>query len=276
MPVRPRLPLLVLAAALAAGSSCTADHERPPGAWQRLEEGLEFGEFELPVGSPGGPTLHVLRIDPARYELKLFMASAEPDGQPRSAAAWVREKALIAAINAGLYQQDGRTSVSLMRSREHVNNGHVAAAHQAVLAFDPADPQLPLVQIIDREHQPLDVFMTRYGSLVQGIRMIALDRRNVWRQQEQRHDTAAIAVDEFGRALLLYNDAPMTTHDLVEGLLRLPLDLRNAMYLEGGPKAQLFLDAGGRRLTFGGLGGDGGADAVPIPNVIGIAHRNTN
>lgn len=265
------VPLLgLLLAALGAGCRNPAD-SRHPAAFERLEDGLELAVFALPGAGSGAPTLHAVRLDPRRFELRLFMSSA--DGEPRTVSEWARGRGLVATINAGLYQEDGRTSVSLMRRRDHVNNGHLATQHLAVLAFDPLDPTLPAVQIIDRELQPFAELADRYAALVQGIRLIALDGRNVWKQQEQRHNTAAIAVDVEGRVLLLYNESALTTHDLVEGLLKLPLGLRNAMYLEGGPPAQLWLESAGRTLSLAGLAGDDPAGAIPVPNVLGIARR---
>ncbi len=275
-PSRPRPGLLLLGLLIAALGAGCGDLARShgPGSFERVEPGLEVGTFALPGSGSGAPTLHVVRLDPRAFELRLLMASA--DGPLQTAAEWARGRGLVAAINAGLYQEDGRTSVSLMRRRDHVNNGHLATQHLAVLAFDPLDPLdpgLPPVQIIDRELQPYADVAPRYAGLVQGIRLIALDGRNVWRQQELRHNTAAVGIDADGRVLLLYNAEAMTTHDLVDGLLKLPLRLRNAMYLEGGPPAQLWLDAAGRTLSLAGLSGSDPASAIPVPNVLGVARR---
>src|SRR5262249_25146718 len=69
--------------------------------------------------------------------------------------------------------------------------------------------------------------------------------------------------------------APYTTHNLVEALLALPIDLKNAMYAEGGHEAQMFVSAGGRQYEYLGGADDGQDDGLaslawPIPNVIGI------
>jgi hypothetical protein len=275
---RPRFALLpgLLAGLLltVSGTGCQDPaRSRGQGSFEQLEDGLEIGTFGLPGSGSAAATLCVVRLDPRVFELRLLMSSA--DGAPRTAAEWGRGHGLVAAINAGLYQEDGRTSVSLMRRRDHVNNGHLAAQHQAVLAFDALDPRTPAVQIIDRELQPFPELGRNYAALVQGIRLVALDGRNVWKQQEQRHNTAAVAIDTDGRVLLLYNEAAMSTHDLVEGLLKLPLRLRNAMYLEGGPPAQLWLHAAGRTVSLAGPSGSDPATAVPVPNVIGVARRGT-
>jgi hypothetical protein len=51
--------------------------------------------------------------------------------------------------------------------------------------------------------------------------------------------------------------------------------LREAMYVEGGPEAQLYVNAGGRELEFVGSHGSSFAgientQPLPIPNVLGV------
>lgn len=213
--------------------------------WRKLAPGLELASFSAPVNGddPDAP-IAVLRIDPLQFELRLLMSSATPGGARLTAREWCENNSLVAAVNAGMYQEDFKTSVSLMKSRTHVNNAHLTR-HRAVLAFDRLDGSVPPVQIIDRDLQPYDDLAAKYGSLVQGIRMVALDGRNVWAAQEERYSVAAVGVDRDGKVLFVHSRGRRTPHDLVDALLRLPLNLRNAMYLEGGPIAQLFVQVEG-------------------------------
>ncbi|HYV85249.1 MAG TPA: phosphodiester glycosidase family protein [Patescibacteria group bacterium] len=242
--------------------------------WRSLETGLDLGEFSSTLAAGGDGLIHVLRIDPGRWRLRLLNASAQEDGKPRTARAWAKQEGLAAAINASMYQSDFRTSVSLMRAPGHVNNPRLSK-DKAVLAFDPDDPSLPPVQIIDRECQTLETLGARYGSLVQSIRMVSCAGRNVWSPQERAWSTAAIGVDRQGRVLFIHARAPYTTHNFIEALLALPVDLKNAMYAEGGHEAQMFVNAGGRQFEYLGGADDGSDDGLaglawPIPNVIGI------
>ena len=121
---------------------------------------------------------------------------------------------------------------------------------------------------------------SRYGTHVQSIRMISCRGRNVWSRQNKRWSTAAIGEDSRGRILFIHVRSPYPTHDLINMLQALPLDLARAMYLEGGPEAQLFVGINGTEHEF--LGGFANAVdeksnnhiAWPIPNVIGIVKRN--
>jgi hypothetical protein len=267
--------LLALLLTPANGSASTAPPKPPPAvSWRTLDPGLDLAEFTSTLAAGGDGLIHVLRIDPKRWRLRLLNASAQEDGKPRTARAWARQEGLAAAINASMYQADLKTSVSLMRAPGHVNNPRLTR-DKAILAFDTHDPSLPPVQIVDRECQDFEALAGRYGSLVQSIRMVSCTGRNVWSPQEKAWSTAAIGIDRQGRVLFIHARAPYTTHNFVEALLGLPIELQNAMYAEGGHEAQMFVSAGGRQYEYLGGADDGNGDGLaglawPIPNVVGI------
>ena len=262
--------LVLLGAASAPGPETTG---RALPAWRSLEPGLDLGVFPAPrAATTEDAFIRIVRIDPGRYSLVLLNASARGEGRTRTAKGWAVQHGLSAAINASMYQIDLRRSVSLMRSREHVNNPRLSK-DKAVLAFDPLEAGVQPVQIIDRECQDFDALSRGYGTLVQSIRMVSCTGRNVWAQQPRAWSTSAIGVDRRGRVLFIHARAPHTTHDLIESLLELPIDLKNAMYTEGGPEAQLYARGGGEEMEFTGVieGADPGSPmlAWPVPNVIG-------
>lgn len=274
-----RTPTRALAIAVAValrGFASAAEDGRGAGAWQSLEPGLELGVFPAPIQSPVGDSLiRVLRIDPQRFELRLLTASAPGQGRPLTAKEWCRRNGLAAAINASMYQGDYQTSVSLMRTADHVNNPRLSK-DKAVLAFDRRDESVPPVQIIDRQHQDFDALRERYGTLVQSIRMVSLDGQNVWHSDGRTWSNAAIGIDQQGRVLFVHVRSPYNPHDVIDALLALPIELRNAMYTEGGSEAQLYVHSGGQELEFVGWsegGFLGGAIGLPIPNVVGVSRR---
>lgn len=254
----------------------------PPAAqrtWQKLEPGLALGEFLSPLRSDVGDSMiRVLRIDPAYFDLRLMNASNSEEKRPMTAAEWARRYDLVAAINPSMYQEDHSRSVSLMKTGSHVNNSYLSK-DRAVLAFDRLDESVPPVQIIDRDCQDFDALQQRYGTLVQSIRMISCDGRNVWTPQSRRWSTSAIGIDRRGRALFIHVRSPYSTHDLIGILQDLPLDLHNAMYTEGGPEAQLFIRSGGVEMQFVGsfesgfVDNDDNATAWPVPNIVGAVRR---
>ncbi len=244
--------------------------------WRELEPGLELGDFESPVEARSGDSrIRVVRADPARWECVLLNTSAPGEGELHTAREWCERHDCAAAVNASMYQTDYRRSVSLMRTRDHVNNAYVSKDN-TILAFDRLDEGVPPVQIIDRTCQDFPELAKRYGTLVQSIRMVSCRGNNVWEQQKRRYSTAAVAVDGAGRLLMIHCRSPYTTHDFIDILLGLPLDIVNAMYVEGGPESQLFVGAGGVEREFVGSFESGFVEsdlnrrAWPIPNVVAL------
>jgi len=254
---------------------------QPPPGWKTLEPGLELGVFDAPIPSAVGDSkVRVLRIDPERFELKLMNASAAEGGAPLTAREWCRRNNLAAAINASMYRGDHRTSVDFMRTEEHTNNPAFRKNDRSVLAFDPVVPGVSKVRLIDLECDDYDELRQRYRTLIQSIRMVSCHRHNVWGRQSKRWSTAAIGVDGMGRVLFIHVRSPYPTHDLIDALMSLPIDLRRAMYVEGGPEAQLYVHAGGEEREFVGSYETGFSEndlndsAWPVPNVVGVKRRD--
>ena len=266
------------ALALVANRPATADRVRAP--WVGLDEGFELGEFASPVGSEGEGLIRILRIDSKLYSLELLNASAPGQGVSFTAREWCARNGLHAAINASMFQEDLRTSVSLMKTRSHTNNRRLSK-DMAILAFDRLDPGVPEVQIIDRECEDFGALRARYGSLVQSIRMVSCNGKNVWSPQARRFSIAAVGTDDAGRVLFVHSRSPRSVHDFINILLGLPLGLRRALYVEGGPEAQLFVRGGGREYEFVGsyentfMSSEDNTRPWPVPNVIGVAKRTS-
>lgn len=267
-----------LAVAIVAAAGCVTPP--PPRAtgetpWAELESGLFLGLFPVDPERPGRGSIHVVRLDPARFELRLVSASGD-DGTRRSARQWSERAGLAVSINASLYQEDYSTSVSLMRSATHVNNAHLTR-HRSLLMFDPVDPADPPVALVDLACEPYDAWKERYRSQVQSIRMVSCDRENVWAPGTRRWSTAAVGIDGVGHPLFIHVGTPLDTHSLIDRLLELPIDLARLMYTEGGPQAQLYVDSTSMRLELVGqieAVGRASAGAWPVPNVIGAVRRS--
>ena len=250
------------------------------GGWQQLADGLELGVFDSPQQAEiGDSKIRILRIDPGHYELKLLNASVSKKGRSLSAKQWCRQNGLVAAINASMYQEDFKTSVSYMRTRTHVNNPRLREKDMAILAFDRLGIGTPEVKIIDRQCEDFKIWKNKYGSLVQSIRMISCKGKNVWRQQPKKYSTGAIGIDKADRVLFIHVGSPYSTHDLINILQKLPLDVARAMYTEGGSQAQLYIKTGVHEYEFVGhseIDLSNKANPLfsrPIPNAVGIYPR---
>ncbi len=274
--------LLFLSAPSAVPSEKSPSPSPPAPAWQELESGLELGEFTAPVKSESGDSvIRVLRIDLKFFQLRLFNASASPEKKPRSAREWAERYRLVAAINASMYQEDSLKSVSLMKTRDQVNNAWFSK-DKNILAFDRETDAIPPVKLLDLDCDDFPFWRNQYQTLVQSIRMISCSGQNVWKPSPKKWSTAAVGLDKHGKVLFLHVRSPYSTHDLVDLLLGLPLEIDRMMYVEGGPEAQLYVQAQNKVFEFlggyeTGLGNvENNSQGWPIPNVIGVVRKNKN
>jgi hypothetical protein len=262
-----------------AGLKRPVPEARQKAGWQQLDRGLELGIFPAPQAAAGGDSVvRVLRIDSRYFQLRLFNVSQIKNGVPLTPKQWCRQNGLAAAINPSMYQVDYKTSVSLMRTKVHTNNPRLSK-DMTILAFDRQDAGVPRVKIIDRQCEDFQAWKKKYGTLVQSIRMISCKGENVWKPQARRWSTSAIGIDQRDRILFIHVRALYSTHDLINILQKLPLNISRAMYTEGGPQAQLYINSGGKELEFAGSyetnsnAADEGSISWPLPNVLGISKR---
>jgi hypothetical protein len=248
----------------AAGLSLALLMGGGPEAWRQLEPGLELARFDVRTlnAAPYGE-LTVLRVDPRRWRLEVLTAQADGGDRTRTVRQWCRDFDLAAAVNAGMYQADGRTHVGFCQVDGEVLNG---AVNDYLSAFvcDPVDPADPPFAIRDLDATPLEHLRVRYRTVVQNLRLIKRGRDNRWSPQRERWREAALAEDASGRALLMFCSRPLAMHDFNEALLALPLDIVAAQHLEGSEAAGLWV---------AGTGGSGQIVGGAVPNVLVVRAR---
>ena len=246
--------------------------------WKELDKGLYFTETEAPIKSDiGNSKITILKIDPAYFHFNLI-SSKEKQSKNTTAVKWAEKENLIAVVNAGMFHLDFETNVGYMKNYEFVNNGNLNNDN-TILAFNRKTDTVPEVQIIDLKCQEWSVLSKAYHSYTQGIRMIDCNQKNRWSQQDKRFSIVCIAVDKDGFVLFIFSRSPYSGHDLINNLLTLPLNLHNAMYLEGGPEASIYITNNG--FKFGAMGSfetdfnenDNNNRFWDIPNVIGIVKK---
>ena len=247
--------------------------------WKNLEPGLALGAFEAQISSKYSDSLiSVLRIDPKYFDFKLMNASATQEKKTKSVRDWVKQNSLVAGINASMYQKDFMSSVSLMKTKDHVNSKWFSK-DKTILVFDPIDKGLPPVQMVDRDCDDFSKIRKQYNTQVQSIRMVSCKQQNVWKRQNKKWSTSAIGWDGSGKILFIHVRSPYSPHDLINMLLKLPIDLKRAMYAEGGPDAQMFIRSKAKEYNFIGSYSTGSHESDknhigwPVPNVLGIKRK---
>ncbi len=274
----------VLASALLLLMLSFSSHEdsfAKPRVWQKLAPGLYLGKFDPKIRSEiCNHKLVILKIDMKFHALRLLSAS-EIDRKPRTAKKWCNEFDLVAAINASMYQNmEPLRSTGYMRNDKHLNNSYINPAFGAFLCFDPVDASLPAVQIVDRRLQKdWNRVIKRYKTVVQNYRMISEGKKVGWPQREEIYGSAAIGMDKDNHVLFVLSRSPFSTHDLIHILLSLPIHIKSAMYVEGGPEATLYMGVHDKEMTFVGTceADTSGSEALKsvqrLPNVIGVVKR---
>jgi hypothetical protein len=271
------IPCIVLLGALTLAIVLgTRSADSRPSAWRNLEKGLDMGIFQAPRKSILGDSLiRILRANTNYFGLRLLNASSGDQGKRYSVKDWADKNGLVASINASMYQKDMKTSVSYMKTRQHTNSAWVSK-DKTILAFDPNDKNLPPVQIIDQDCKDFNKLREFYGTLIQSIRMVSCHGKNMWEPSKKMWSTAAIGLDKQNRILFIHVRSPYTTHDLINMLLELPINLKQAMYVEGGADAQLYINTGKENHEFVGSYSSGSREhdenifPHPIPNVLGL------
>ncbi|MEM7370806.1 MAG: phosphodiester glycosidase family protein [Bacteroidota bacterium] len=258
--------------------SQTANNNPQAFQWHELEEGLSWTEADPHLHcNIGDNRISIVKVDPAVFDLTLCSAK-ELKSEAQPIQKWVENHDLLVAINAGMYQQDFLTSVGFMKNYSFVNQGR-KNKDNTILAFNRKTRTVPPAQIIDLTCQSWEELKDQYDSFVQSIRMIDCEQKNRWGQQQRYWSTAAIAVDQEGAMLFIHSRTPWSVRDFISILQHLPLNIHNAMYLEGGPEASLYLDHPSKQLArvgsyeTGFWESDGNRDFWPIPNVIGIKRK---
>ena len=254
----------------------------PTPAWRELQPGLELGRFVSARPSDvGDSAVTVLRIDPTLYELRLLSAKLLKLEAGLPAPEWAARYGALAVINASMFRADGLTSVAHLRSGKAFNN-RTWSKDNAVFVAQPRDAGLPGAQILDRTCGDVPGLSRRYDVVIQNIRMLDCARRNTWAQQPRRWSTAAVGQDVAGRILFVHARSPWSTHDLIDVLLALPLDLKRLMYVEGGPEASLYAKVAERvevetmgSFETGFFESDANRRFWPLPNVIAVLPRTT-
>jgi uncharacterized protein YigE (DUF2233 family) len=249
-------------------------------AWSTPAKGVDTAEMDArPRSEIGDSKVTVVRIDPAAHEIRLLSAKLLGLDHTLTAPEWAQKYGVLGVINASMYQQDHATSVAYMKAGGKELNGRWTKDN-AVFAADPVDPSLPPVTIVDRTCAEPAGFETRYRILVQNIRMLDCKGRNTWSPQPRRWSTAAVGMDAGGRILFIHCRSPYSTHDFIDILRALPLELARLMYVEGGPEASLYVAVDGKEIVsrigsfetgFREL--DDNDRFWPIPNVLGFAPK---
>ncbi len=243
--------------------------------WEEVEAGLDVGVF--PVKNIQGNTAEavIIRIDPMLFSFVILTAST-PGEQPRTLREWALAHHLVAAINAGMYREDGITHTGYLRVGSLLNNSRIVEKFGAFFVSEPdLDNTLPPAAVLDRDADPWETLLPRYEMAVQNYRLIDSSRHVRWLEDTMAHGLSAIGCDGQGRILFIHCRETLRCSDFAAQLLALPIDVRQTMYVEGGTQAGMLLNVGRDFRLWEGKGSfwNVGSFDARLPNVIGVRRR---
>lgn len=250
--------------------------------WKPLQDGLSYAETDAPVKSQlGDSKITILKIDPSKYKFRMLCAS-ELGQKTRTAKEWSDEFGQEIIVNAGMYHpSDNSTSKGYLKNFSHFNNKTFNGSYNSMICFNPADSLLPGFRLDDLKCANGDSLMHRYNSCSQEMRMIDCNRQPLQWNKNAKQECSMVmaAMDLKNNLLLIFCRSPYTQNAMIKFLLDLPLDIRNASYLEGGPEASLYVSLAGFSLDkFGSYvtdfhPNDNNDHSWKLPNVIGIKKK---
>ena len=246
-----------------------------------LAPGLVLQRFRAQVASPvnvGDGCITIARADPSHYRFVLLTALANKGTQ--RADEWRERFHLTGVMNASMFQENSR-SVGLMVSGKNVNNLADATKYGAFMAWDPVSKSSDPVAFFGRTCQGFNLASVRrrYGSIVQNYRLLDCDGSAIVWKDEKVYSATAIGQDRSGRVAFIHSRTPFTMTQFAAILATPALDLRAAMFVEGGPEASLSLRSGETEIRATGsyetgfTENDDNQRFWSLPNVIGFAPK---
>lgn len=253
--------------------------------WKHLADGLDYAEIAGPhVSKISDSKVSILKINPGYYEFTLVV-STQFDSIQKTIKHWCDTMNLTAAINAGMYSlKDHISGSGFMQTYGHINNPVLKVGFNALAVFNPKNKEVPAFQIVDMVNQDWKKIKNDYNSCFQSIRMIDNLHHGIYWQKKPllRCSMSVLATDIKGNVLFIFSRSPYNANEYIDFMLKSPLNIQTAMYLEGGPEASLYVKADTTEIIkFGSYvsyscPNDDNKELRRMPNVLGIKKKIKN
>ncbi len=247
----------------------------PQAPWRTIEEGLDAATFTL-AKNPR-VQLEILRFNPEFFTFVLHSAS-QNNSAPQTLSQWAISSNMVAAINASMYLPDGRTSTGYMRSGAHENNKRIAKSFGVFFLAQPIKEGLKQATLLEKDKPNCNKDIENYSVVIQNYRLINSKREVLWSPKGQKHSIAAVGEDGKGNILFIHCRQPIEAYTLAQELLRLPIDVRTVMYVEGGVQAGMVLRHNDQNMFWGGSHPADifvGSVGVALPNILGVKRKKS-
>jgi len=214
--------------------------------WNKLEQGLEYATYSFAISEKERSTIHAFRIDPAKYRLRVAMASDEVQGATAQELA-AREGTLL-VINGGFFTPEHK-SIGLI-----VNDGRQLSALHRTSWWS-------VFQI--KDGRPSILRPSEYGGSA-GVEValqcgprLTVDGE-IPKLKESVSKRSAIGIDRTGKVVIAITEGyGLSMKELARRMKVSPfeggLGCPNSMALDGGSSSQLYAKIGKFERSIGGL-----------------------
>ena len=210
--------------------------------WEEINDGISFAKFELSQKSEYSDSkVTIIKIDPAQFDFGIY-CETEYGPKRRNTVQWTEDFNLNCVINAGMFQTDYLKGCGILKNYDHINNSISAKDQNMYFVCNPKNDSLPEAQLVDINEENAEELILQYQSVLQSIRMLSADGRNVWQKQPNMWSEAALGEDKDGNILFIHCRSPYIMHDFINEMMKLPINLQKMMHLEGGWEASLYVD----------------------------------
>ena len=250
--------------------------------WTILTKGMEYREMTAPVQSfIGDSKLSILRLDPAQFHFDLLAAS-QHDSLPRTVVKWAQSFDLMVAFNAGMYEQaKPLQSRAYLQNGKHYNNPKLLEAFNLMLALGPKKGlNRSNIEVLDLSCSDWRQEKHCFKGFAQGLRMLDCNGQpTYWQKKIQSCSMLVAAEDNQGWFYLIFTRSPYTHNQMIDFMKQMPRGLHDAIYLEGGPEASLYINVNEHHIEKVGSWvsdtweTDDNKHFWPLPNIIGIRKK---
>lgn len=250
--------------------------------WKELLYGLYYSEVKSPYHSKISDNIVTLiKANPQFLDVDVY-SNTSFDSIKRTAMTWSEDFDLNVVVNAGMYNLNNTSlAEGYLKSQNKINNGKIKESFKMFAFFKPTNNHLKPFDLIDAENESVQNFINKYESGFQSIRMIDCNSNQViWKPKRIIYSSMCVLANDIENNLIIaFTRSPMSANQMSALLLHLPLNIRSAMYLEGGPEACLYIKTPDTIISKNGsyvsltFPTDTNTKYWNLPNVIGIKKK---
>jgi hypothetical protein len=212
--------------------------DMPPLVWTNPLCGLEIARVRFPFRIfCGDSSVTLFRIQRRNANLGLYCASFSGT-KAITAEEWAVKEKLSLVFNAGMYLPGTLKSRGQMKLKGSWNQRKCESSFGGLFGIG-SDTSKPFSLTDKTCEEPANGVS---DSFFECMRMLDCKGAPVsWEKKKQRCSMLVAAEDSAGNLVLAFCRSPMLHSEMLGFLAGLPLGLKNALYLEGGPETSIYL-----------------------------------